>query len=377
MAVVNGNGQKRPTNAQNQATVGPSAFARSSFQRTEQGEQRTVTLGATQQNVPLRVPVNGYLRTTNLTVTVESTGNSADVALQADAPFSLLKNVVFRDANSTPIYSNLEGYEVYLTQVFGGYRAYPNIVDLPSYQAPTTGTGATAGSFRFRMPLEHMFSRELLGLLANMDSSAQYNVDLVVSDLASIYSTAPNGTVNCTIQIGIDNIASAFVQDGSGATMTQMPPSMGSVQYWTKSVYDLTAGGENTIQLTRVGNVVRNYILIMRNSSGARATLLNDTDRIIVEYDAGQWYNEPLIQRWDYAYKAYGSDYSVTGNALGVLLYPFTLDPEGRPGFEFGDDYKSTNSGTKLQWRITPTANGQLIVLTNDIILRGQVVAPA
>lgn len=364
------NNASRPTNGQN-TSVAAVPFAQSTWLHTEAGEQRTVTLGATTQNITLQVPVYGYLHTTYLAVDVSSTGNTADVALNADAPWNVLRSILFRDANNTPIISNLSGYDMYLANLLGGYRRYEDITDMPSYVTPTTGTGGTAGTFSFRIPLEHAFGRDYTGVLANMDASAQYGIDLVVADLASVYSTAPNGAVSFTVRVEIEALTRPFATDGSGATMATSPAAMGSVQYWAKSVFNLNGGGENTIQFTRVGNIIRNYIFVVRNTSQARADLVGATGNWILEFDNGIWYNESQRQRQDYIYKAFGDQYVPATNALGVTCYPFTLDPDGIPGMEFGDMYKKTEGSTRIVVRVTPSADGTLTVLTNDVILRG------
>jgi len=150
------------------------------------------------------------------------------------------------------------------------------------------------------------------------------------------------------------------------------PPAVGTVQYWTTQTAPGLALGANTIQLTRVGNLIRNQIFVWRNSNGTRTSAEStgpgaaDVPGIFeYDWDAGQRYTMNLTSlRAMNGYMVYGMD-----TYPGVLQLPNTLDPDKIAVSEYGDEWLGTVGATKLTLRYTnATGGGSLSILTNDIV---------
>lgn len=335
-------------------------FQRAAKIHTEAFPTQTGTITASNQNVVLKVPIYGYLKRIWLEVTAVAAGNIAAVAFQADAPWTFFKTVIFKDANGTPIL-NLSGYYAYLAQLLGGYSLFKLDGSTLAFST-TTGTGATGGSFTFVLPLNQCFGRDALGCLPNMDASTQYQIELTIGSSAEIYSTAPTTLPPFTIQGYIEAYQNPPASDQFGNANRTSPPNVGTVQFWSYTNFTLNAGGENTLLLNRVGNYIRNHILVFRTGAGVRSTTVVPTGNIVWEWDSFLLYSDNALYRQAINYDTYGFDLPT-----GVFLYGRTADPDGVPVGEYGDQWLPTLGSTKLLIRATPAAAGQIDVITNDI----------
>lgn len=352
-----------PTPAAGNGKVARVPFTRSAKRHTELGESKVATLSTSSQLLPFRVPVYGYIDTLYLIVQATTTGNAANVAFQPDAPWSVLRNLLFKDANGTPII-NLSGYQLFLAAKWGGYRLFRP--DLSTYAFSTTaGSGATGGSFTFILPLHVGFGRDGLGVLANMDASAQYQVDVTLATLADVYATNPTNAPTITMQIALEAYSNPAPMDQFGNALTSTPPAAGTVQFWSVSSFNWSGTGEQVIQLPRVGNLIRNHILVFRTTAGARSDSVVPAT-ITWEWDAGILFQESTLLRRLMIARLYGMDADT-----GVLIYGRTSDPDDLPTAEYGDEWLPTLGTTKLALRFTPGAAGSLDVLTNDIVAVG------
>lgn len=345
----------------------PVPFARASKAHTERGENRTGNVSASNQTLALRVPVYGYLDVLYLEVTVTTAGNAAAVAFNIDAPWNFFRNIQFRDVNGTPI-KNISGYQAYLLAKFGGYRLFR-----PEGSALTfttvTGGGATGGSFTFVLPLYVGFGRDCLGVLPNMDASAQYQMEVTLGTTADLYSVAPTNPGAFSITLSGLFRSRPDVSDQFGNVNQTTPPNLGTVQYDSVQNFSWTGTGEQSLMLPRVGNLIRNHILVFRDGTGARSNTVVPVS-IFWEWDSSNMYSESVLSRRAEAYRLYGFDVET-----GMLLYPRVGDPDKVPVGEYGDDYLPTAGTTKLLIRFTPGATGALEVITNDIVPVGSIFA--
>jgi len=339
-------------------------FARAAKIHTEPGQTFSTVISASTQLQSHRVPVNGFIRSIHLIVTCTTAGNAAATAFAADGPYSVLRDVYFRDSNGTPI-TKTNGYEMYLYNVFGGYRPFP--FNSSAFNTQVTGAGATGGSFSFVITIPVAFARDGIGALANMDSSQQYSVDLTIGTTSDIYTTAPTNPGTLTTQVLLESFMTPANPDQFGNQVQVEPPGFGTVQYWSKQTFTWSGTGEQTVMLGRVGNYIRNTFLIFRDGAGTRSNAVMPTT-IITEWDNYQLFNEPVQFRRIDNYAKYGVD-----APTGVLIYNRTGDPEGLPVGEYGDQYLPTLGSTKLLLRFTPGAVGQLDVLTNDVFPVGNI----
>lgn len=363
------NAAQQSTGATRQMIV---PFARAAKHHIEQGQSQVLAGAswASGQVQQFQVPTFGYLKSLFFTATGASGANSSNtVAASADAPWNLYSNVLFTDVNGTPII-NLDGYALYIAMTFGGYRVFQYNQSTYAYSPIVTGGGAGGtGNFKFKIEIPAEFATDGLGVLPNMDASAQYRVNLTYNGPSTFYNGAsaqPSTTVpSITNLLELNARTRPPATDMYGNSQATQPPSAGTVQYWTSQIFNLSSG-QNTLQLTRVGNLIRNHILIFRDSTGTRA-LAESTGvvptSIEFDWDAGIRYKVNVDTQRELNYLLYGYDVP-----SGVICFPNMADNGGTQGYEFGAQWMSTVGSTLLKLQFTNSAAGTLQVLTNDIV---------
>lgn len=357
-------GQQKKGAAANQSNL---PFARSSKWHVEQGNNVAgIVIGSASapQTFNFALPSYGYLSAVLLTVTATGGTGVAAVAFE-DAPWSILQQVMLQDTNGVPI-QLYAGYDGFLQAKFGGYRLFG-----PDLSTFAFSTVSSAGNFKFILPMYLEFGRDGLGCLPNNDASARYNLQVIIATGAAsatgpVYTTAPTGYPTIAMQVEVLCRSMPAATDIFGNNNTISPPAVGTVQYWSKQSATGLANGSNTIQLSRVGNLIRQHILIFRHSDGTRANAEGADVPTLFEFDwdAGVRYqcNTTTLRFLDFM--TYGYD-----NPNGVLILCNTTDPDRTPVCEYGDEWLPTVGATKLTLRFSTTAaNGSLTILTNDIV---------
>lgn len=347
-------------------------FARAAKHHIEQGQTQVLTgsswtSGQVQQ---YQVPTFGYLKSVFLTLTGASGANSSNNVQPApDAPWNAWSNVLFTDVNGTPIV-NLDGYALFVAMTYGGYRIFQYNQSQFGYTPVASGPGGQGtGNFKAKVEIPAEFATDGLGCLPNMDASAQYRINLTYNDPSTFYngsSAKPSTTIpSLTTLLELNARTRPPSVDMYGNPQATQPPSAGTVQYWTSQTFTLSSG-QNTIQLTRVGNLIRNHIFIFRDSNGSRsaADSTSVTPSVIeFDWDAGIRYKVNIDTQRQLNYQLYGFDVP-----SGVVIFPNTSDPNGMQGFEYGQQWMSTVGSTLLKLQFTNSAAGTLQVLTNDIV---------
>lgn len=398
-------GQSKKGSASSVASV---PFARSSKWHIEQSNTDsgiTLASGAQIKNYPLAS--YGYLSGILLTIQLSGSGAATSATYFEDAPWSLIQQIQVSDVNGVPIYQ-LSGYHAYLAAKYGAYRQFSpdSIIHGNAFDTATAGTAtatsqtilaggpvaATYGGYyqnptatslntKFVLPIWFEFGRDGLGCLPNMDNSARYNLQLSLAGGAGVASasgpylaggTAPGTlpTMSITVEVVCRSQPPAADMFGNANSVT--PPAVGTVQYWTSQTASGLANGANTIQMTRVGNLIRNHILVWRSSSTtanprAIAETADMPSLLEMDWDSGQRYIANVGSlRALMGYYGYGFDVP-----NGVVSLPNTGDPDKLFLSEYGDEWLGTVGATKLTLRYSPGASssgGSLTILTNDIV---------
>jgi len=363
-------------------------FARASKYHTEQGNLQSGIVINTASPGTFNFPVPSYGFMTDLYLSGLATGGAGSAAVYyEDAPWSIIQSIALLDVNGANLWGPFSGYSCFLASKFGGYRLFPLDGPLSGIQqygpvVVTTGAGAVAlgnntlfftgntGNFGFCLPINVEYGRDGLGSLPNNDASARYNLQVQVASATAsaagpVYTVAPSTypTLSLALELRARSVPPA--QDLFGNQNSIAPPAAGTVQFWSQQTASPLSGAQ-TLQLTRVGNLIRHHILIFRdNANGTRATA-ETTDmpgQIQFDWDANLRYvNFTSTQRqqtWQ------NSGVQVPP---GVVWFPYTTDPDTLPIREVGDEWMATVGATKLTLRFTPAAAVQLIVLTNDFV---------
>ncbi len=343
-------------------------FARAARKHIEQGATLSQATWSAVFQQPFSVPSYGYMSGVMVTITGSggAKGASGTVAGSADAPWNLLSNVNFTDASSTPIWV-LDGYASFLARLLGGYRLFRPDQSTYGY-TPIDGTaagGAGTGNFKVKFFFPCEFGQDGLGCLANMDASQTYKLGLSYNAPATFYSNVPGTIPSISALIELVARLQPAPTAPDGSPQATEPPAAGTVGYWTSQSFGVVSGA-NTPQLTRVGNLIRNHILVFRDANGVRslADSTGVTPTVLTfNYDDGVKFIANVDTLREIAYEAYGFDMPP-----GVIALPYTLDPDNLAGQELGEDWLPTVGSTKLQLSFTSSAPGSLQVITNDIV---------
>lgn len=326
-------------------------------------ETRTVT--TTNVVFPeAKVPVGNWLAYVDLIVTISSTGNSATVALQADAPWTLIGELTFIDAGGNTV-DSLTGYNLYLMNLLGGFTFQTDPVASPAYSALTTGAGGTAGSgaFVLRLPVE-VINRDAIGAYPNGASNAAVRIGLTAAPLLSTYSTVPNGTVSMNVKMISCGYVLPAVGSPSGRPYAEAPTGAGLFQQWSNITYDVTTGGVRTIPHVRKGQVYRTLIIVARTAAGARSdTAITDLAFLVDEIAT-------IKGPWSYLKHATWQKHSIAAANLpaGVIQVSYAHDWDGKMGGELRDGWVPTQPGSKVEIQTTASVTATLTVITNEIV---------
>jgi hypothetical protein len=150
-----------------------------------------------------------------------------------------------------------------------------------------------------------------------------------------------------------------------GRPQATRPPRHGTSQYWTINQKS-AAVGQNTLKLERVGNLIRQIVLVNRLvSTGARDTA-SFPDPFDVRWDARQLTSEPRFLRRKYMRERVGP-LGAGGIPAGVFLFDFNHDVLGHLGDGTPELWLPTVQATRFEFVGTWGAAANVEFLVNDI----------
>lgn len=236
-------------------------FVASAHEHTEPAFSLTVVPGtAVQQINPLDIPASGYLR--SIWIEIAATGGAGGTA-SADFPWNLIQSIGLSEVNGSTIMNPMDGYGLYIANVVGGY----SYINDPA-QAPFHVGSSPNPVFYLRVPVE-IAAKDALGALANQNAAAQYKLSLAINSIAAAWTVAPTTAPTLTIKGWLEAWTLPAAADNRGRPQAQVPPLLGTGQYWSQTTRAVIAGS-NTLGITRVGNYLRAIVLIARDTTGAR-----------------------------------------------------------------------------------------------------------
>lgn len=317
----------------------------------------------------LDVPSFGYLR--GIWIMVNATGGAAGgatVAAKEDAPYSAISNIVLADVNGAQIVGPIDGYDLFLIDLIGGYLGQdPRLTN--SFSAV-----AASGNFKFLLwlPVE-ISERDALGSMANQNASSTYKFNATYGVSTNIYSTAPDTPPSVRVRLWLDAWSQPTPTDLQGNPQAEVPPAFGTTQFWTRQQYNVNSG-DQTVRLTRVGNVIRALVFIFRTTAPARSTTnfpdparLQLEGRIVENIGRDLW----RFIAWEQSQSPLGEADATFPYPTGVLAYNLDTDLAGKSGNEMRDLWLPTSQATRLELVGSFGAAGTLTVLTNDIAPAG------
>lgn len=316
----------------------------------------------------LRVPINayGFLRGLFISVNCTTAGNAATVVFAADGPFNILTALGITDVSGANLYGPLTGYQAYLAAKWGAYGDR-NATVAPDYTA-VAGAGATGGSFSFTVwvPVEAV-KRSAFCSLANRSNAARFNTVLSVAPVTTVYTTPPTTLAGVTVDVVGAYWSDPAPTDPAGRPIAAAPDFNGSSQFWTVDVQNAIAASGRIHALNRVGNLIRNVILIQRNATGQRVAF---TGTLRMTWD-GRVVHDTTVTALNAEMRSIAGPGQVVDT--GVLVFPYTSDFAALTGAERKALYLPTTDGTRIDWTLSSAgvAGGTMEVLVNDITMVG------
>lgn len=324
----------------------------------------------------------GFMRRVKIRLRTSTAGGGSG-SFNADYPPKLLQNVSVVDPNGAEVYGGptWSGYEAYLAEKYGAYKAVNDAKLGTLYDASVTSPG-----MQWCIPFE-LAESSGLGSLPNFDAQSPYQIKAILDTGTNAYLTAM--TTNPTV--ALDYILEAWtvpdsVNRQSGVQQSLFPPGIGpgvfgtagigcTVQHWTLSTPSVTASTAQAARLIRKGNIMRGLVLVSRGSGNARVAISNMPNPITFQLDgAPLWAGiDPALVRENWYRRevgqAGGTPVAVDTGVLPVMFdNPDGINIQGVDGTLGMQGYLGTNEASRIEFAGTWGASiTQLQVLTNDI----------
>jgi len=373
---INVKGGSRPMQGQPQVPAIPfvrAARKKSAAAATLSG---TVPAAATQLQV-VSVPAAGYLRGIEVLVDVATSGNSATTAFKTaatagDAPWSFINSINLVSADGSNLVSNVSGYQLFLVNKYGAFRTQGQQMDPRSdqYFNLTTGSGATGGSFSFRLfiPVE-IDQTSGFCAIPNLAANKSYQINLQLNASSAVYSTAPTTAGSYTITFINHYWSQPAALNAVGVPQQIAPVSVGSVNLVQYQSIPVTSG-DRVVQLQNVGNVLHKLIFTLRKSDGTRTSAdWGATNQLILNNDTLFYWTTPNSttnkSTWSsYITDVYGYGDAVNATAPGTVS---TIDSAngldtGVYALNFGDINGNAQTGCSRD-QFLPTLDSTLLQL--------------
>lgn len=338
------------------AVVAALPFTGSAHDHTEPAFTYTFTPGAAVQRPnPIDIPAYGYIQHVLLEVTA-SGGSGGTIA--ADGPWNIIQEAVLQDVNGANIVNPLDGYSLYLANVLGGY-GFQNDPAL----APDHVGSAPNPKFFIRIPVQ-ISERDALGALANQNAAANYKLALAFNTLAAAFSVAPGTPPAITVRGWLEAWTLPAPVDAQQRPQAQVPPLLGTGQFWSSSQNAVLAGNIPAVQVRRVGNYIRSLILVGRDVSGVRSNAVFP-DPLMMTWDGNQMHNISLAAlRFKLREKINGPFTLPTG----VIAIPYNDGGYiGKLGNETPDGWLPTSESSRIEFSGNNSAAGSIQLLVNEV----------
>lgn len=351
----------------------------------EYDNTKTMT-AATLKFPDVRVEPDGWLRGLWFDFNLVTAANAAVVVFAADAPFSAIDTVLFRDTGGEQIFGPFGGYDWMVVNKFGGYQAQGDPRADVNFSV-TAGVGAGLGGsahWCLYLPLE-IASADALGDVENRSENSIYRVEVTMAAGASVYTTPPTALPTLQIQTLQDAYTEPVAAMAlSGRPVSTAPPSPGTLQYWKQEAPLVPAGTGFALITNGIGNGYRNIHLKLVRNAGTRANGDADfPDPLEVTLGTTRIRNlrkATWITKQSRAYQLTSATADTAqGRENGVFPLWFNQDVSLKPGNEARRRYQRTKTGNTFKVRGNFGNAGTLFITSNYVVPRGndfsQVVA--
>lgn len=314
----------------------------------------------------------GYVKGFRYNITAGGGVNGTNtVAVTADAPFNCVSLIQMKDAFGNPIMVG-PGYEMlYLVPLFsGGFGLFDaaDLKNLPSYSAPSVGASGT-GDFGFSgyLPLEFVKG---YGTISGANAALQMTLQWNLAASATVYSTAPGTLPTNTIRLDPDFY---WLPEGN----TVEPPGLGTSRQWIVQAANPTIGSaaSQRVQFPRLGGYIDTFILVLRDSTGARIDAW--PTRLQLYVDGVPLVDSTVTDIEDDMYNQFGGITRPTG----VLAFTRknSLSQINLGLLDTGETYLSTNPGTLVEvggypWGSITNSPATLSIIAGQVVPSGSLI---
>ena len=394
---------RTPAGAGRQGNVVP--FIRATKKHREPFFDTTVAVTTTTAGLisPINVPAYGFLR--GLWIRVDATGGAGGAAVYGttllgfDFPFQCISFIGLFDVNGAPLYGPFaSAFQSYLIGKYGAYHRYfdARVGDAAAGGGTLQNANGNFG-FWLYVPVEAV-RRNGLGSLANLNAAATYKLQLTVSPIgaggaqSNWFSTNPvTPPTGLRVRIWLDAWAQPPQADLLGNMTAQTPYAHGTTQFWSEQVYTI-GSGQQTVRLLRVGLYIRQLIVTVRQTTGARmitSQAASDAmwpDPVQIFLDGFELVNQGQNMLWQEHYALWNvSPQNIDGQAAtvgsflsgrdtSVYVFQFVDDDSAVLGNEERNRYLPTLQSSRLEIRGSFGAStASLSVLTNDVAPAGDI----
>lgn len=338
-------------------------FTGASHEHVEPAFTLTVTPGAAVQQLnPIDIPASGYLRSILLEVTFAS---GTVGVLNADGPANLFQSILLQDVNGTNIYGPLDGYTAAITNIVGGH-AFKTHEQVGAADPATVIVGPNP-VFSLRVPVE-ISHHDALGAVANQNSGANLKLTLAINSEAALTTTPWTVDPTVTIKGWLETWTLPAQVDARNNPQMQVPPLLGTGMYWS-SRSKAVGVGDNTVEFTRLGNLLRAVMFIARDVSGVRSNACFP-DPMSFNWDGNAIWSR-VSQR--YMRTKFNESIYNTANVgalpAGVFVLPFNTGGPGgsRMGDEDPDLWLPTTQTSRIEINGTVATAGTVQVATCEV----------
>lgn len=361
-AAVRRNGNRQSGGA---ADVGRIPFVAASHEHLEPAFDVSQLLGASAVQLgPFDVPAFGYVRHLVLLATA-SGGTLGAGALASDHPWNVIQSVSLSDVNGAPIVGPIDGFALLQANIFGGYGGAR-----PDPRMLSTFSNTINGGFMLRLPIE-INRQTAMGALANQNAAAAYKVSITLNPSTVAYSTAPTTPATWRFRGFLEAWSLPNAVDVAGRPQAQLPPAHGTTHFISSNARSVVVG-QNTLQLQRVGNLIRGLIFIARDATAGLPR--NDgcfPDPFSLNWDArGVQINVPQTLLVNRMLERMVNTVNQAGTAnsrdTGVFALPFD-DDDGFLGFDRPDLWLPTVQSSRLELAGSCATAGTVQMITMDV----------
>lgn len=334
----------------------------------------------TPAGVPIQLPAVGYPKSLRLEVTIDGTGGSP--SFTKDAPWNVFSNISLKNSAGQQLLASMGGYSWFLINKFGGNEQGLAAASGASAD-PRNGRQytATAPDAHFFLDIPFEFDAASgLGAIPAMASNRSYLLEVTLASITDVYGvTTPPTSVTVTIDASVIYWDAPMAVTANGVSQGTEPFGMNLAADFTttaiwQSEFPTIASGAQLPRSNNQGNTIRNMILVLRNSSGARS------DSIWPAVTQFFFNNYPQLRlkktEWqDFmarTYQYFASSFDVaTGLEEGVYVLPFHVLAGGVAGGVQNSRAQllPTEDGSLLQFQMNDVGSGvgSLQILTQSI----------